>query len=36
MNIFQKTDKTPVLSDNVSGYERDMQVKNGYSKMIDD
>ena len=28
--------KIPVLSDNVSGYERDMQVKNGYSKMIDD
>ncbi len=27
--------KIPVLSDNVSGYEKDMSIKNGYSKMIE-
>jgi tetratricopeptide (TPR) repeat protein len=26
--------KIPVLSDNVSGYENDMKIKNGYSKMF--
>ncbi len=28
--------KVPVLSDNVSGYENDMRIKNGYNKMFDE
>ncbi len=28
--------KIPVLSDNVSGYENDMRIKNGYSKMFEE
>ena len=28
--------KIPVLSDNVSGYENDSRIKNGYSKMFDE
>jgi tetratricopeptide (TPR) repeat protein len=28
--------KMPQLSDNVSGYEKDMRIKNGYSKMLEE